>query len=495
VRTDTDYGTSRKSQRLADLKHRAEELERQLSDARTSLQRELGQFGYEHAPGPGADDGFGGYPPAGAGHEPPGGLPGGGLPGGGEPGAGPAGAPGYSPGGHGGPRGLSGFQVPTGTDSYLGAGGDPGADFGTDGFGTDGTSPGGMGPRGTGPRGTGRRGTGQRGTGPRGRGTNGFTPNGFSANGFGEDGTGAHGFEPAGPDGHGFDGDGLDGDGLDGDGLDGDGFGDAASPDEERTEALVSKGRSTASGRRWTMRRVKWIAAGVAAFALLLAAVLLLTLTGGSASWPASVATVQREVGKACQNPDVKSEPGQVNVACDKNTRQILWVFALMTSANNPKFADNQTGRVGLEPITASQGGELAWSLNLHHPYDPYSPIDSLAVAARAINNIIGGATVTGTNGNPVVQPGLESDPTNCLRYTGSAAVTSRKGFPGLCAKPITSTAGQAALVADVFQKWIVGAAPQSAQDAAVLFANAKDPGDARVQAILKHLPTSKPLA
>jgi hypothetical protein len=27
------------------------------------------------------------------------------------------------------------------------------------------------------------------------------------------------------------------------------------------------------------------------------------------------------------------------------------------------------------------------WSLNLHHPYDPANPIDSLAGAARAINN------------------------------------------------------------------------------------------------------------
>ena len=154
-------------------------------------------------------------------------------------------------------------------------------------------------------------------------------------------------------------------------------------------------------------------------------------ISSGGASWPASVATVQAEIAKACQNPDVVSEPGQVNFACAKATRQVLWVFALLTSDNNPQFADTKTGRQGLEPITPGQGGQVAASLNLHHPYDPANPIDSIAVAARAINDIIGGATMTGTDGNPVVQPGLEGNSRNCLRYTGSGLVTSRQGFPG----------------------------------------------------------------
>jgi hypothetical protein len=166
-----------------------------------------------------------------------------------------------------------------------------------------------------------------------------------------------------------------------------------------------------------------------------------------------------------------------------------------MTSGGDPNFADPKTGRVGLEPITPAQGGAVAWSLNLHHPYDPSNPIDSLQVAARAINNIIGGATVTGANGNQVVQPGLESSPRNCHQYTGSAALTSRKGYPSLCARPVTSPAGHAALVADVFRRWVVGAAPRTAQDAAVLFANAAHPGDPQVQAILKRLSQSGPLA
>ncbi len=265
----------------------------------------------------------------------------------------------------------------------------------------------------------------------------------------------------------------------------------AYSP-EGRTEVLVNHGRRSAYYPRLSPGRKVAIGTAVIAAGV---AIAVMTLTGGGASWPASVATVQSQAGQACQNPDVKSEPGQVNFACAKTTRQILWVFALMTSANNPNFADAKTGRRGLEPIMPAQGGEMAWSLNLHHPYNPTNPVDSLQVAARSINNIIGGATVTGADGKPVVQPGLESDSANCLRYTGSAAINARAGFPSLCAKPVTSPQGQAALVADVYQKWVVGAAPNAAQDAAVLFENATNPGDPQVQAILKHLPNSKPLA
>ena len=179
----------------------------------------------------------------------------------------------------------------------------------------------------------------------------------------------------------------------------------------------------------------------IAGATVALVTVLAVIITSGGASWPASVATVQAQVVKACQNPDVVSEPGQVNFACAKATRQVLWVFALLTSNDNPQFADTKTGRQGLEPITPTQGGAVAASLNLHHPYDPANPIDSIAVAARAINDIIGGATLTGTDGNPVVQPGLESHSGNCLRYTGSGLVTSRQGFPDLCAHPVTEHA------------------------------------------------------
>jgi hypothetical protein len=268
-------------------------------------------------------------------------------------------------------------------------------------------------------------------------------------------------------------------------------YGDDAYLADDRTEVLFTHGRRSA--RRLALTRGHKIAIAAAAGALVIGVVIAMLL-GGRASWPPSVATVQSQAATACRNPDVKSEPGQVNFACAETTRQVLWVFALLTSGNNPGFADPKTGRVGLEPIAPAQGGEVAWSLNLHHPYDPTNPIDSLAVAARAINNIIGGATVTGADGHPVIQSGLESDPANCLRYTGSAAVTSRAGFPRLCAKPVASLAGQSALVADVYQKWVVGSAPSAARDAAVLFANADNPSSPQVQAILMQLSSSKPL-
>jgi hypothetical protein len=265
--------------------------------------------------------------------------------------------------------------------------------------------------------------------------------------------------------------------------------GSAYSP-EDRTADLVNHGRHGAK-RRHRFRGILLAAIGAAVFAALLT-VLVLDLSRPQPTWPASVAKVQRQIAVACQNPDVASEPSQVNFACAKGTRQILWVFSLLTSGNNPDYASIKTGRQGLEPITPAQGGEVAWSLNLHHPYNPANPIDSLEVAARAINNIIGGATLTAANGKPVVQSGLESISANCARYTGSGALTSRHGYPDRCAKPISGAAGLGYLVADVFQKWVVGAPPSAAQDAAVLFQNAKNPGDPRVRAILRSLQSSK---
>ena len=258
---------------------------------------------------------------------------------------------------------------------------------------------------------------------------------------------------------------------------------------KDRTEQLVSTGRSTSySPSRFRGRKLTMTAIGAA----LLIIVMVMAFRSGP-SWPASVATIQKEAATACQNPDVKSEPNQVNFACAKATTQVLWVFALLTSGGNANYGDAKTGRIGLEPITPQQGGEIAWSLNLHNPYDASNPVDSLAVAARAINNIIGGATLTSSNGRPVVQPGLESSRANCQRYTGSAKLRTRSGYPSQCAKPVTSAAGAAALVSDVYQKWVVGASPQAAHNAAVLFENSSNPGEPEVQAILKHLPGSKP--
>jgi hypothetical protein len=254
----------------------------------------------------------------------------------------------------------------------------------------------------------------------------------------------------------------------------------------ERAQVLIERGRRTA--RRRGAGRGRMIAIGSAAVLVVLVIGAMIVLRKGP-SWPPSVATVKTEITTACQNPNVVSEPSQVNFACDTGTSQILWVFALMTSNNDPGYADAKTGRKGLEPITPAQGGQIAWSLNLHHPYNPFSPVDSLEVAARAINNIIGGATLTGANGKPAVQPGLESKPENCARYTGSPAVISRAGFPSRCASPVATPEGQAALVADVYQRWMPGAGSVAAQNVSVLFQNADHPGDPQVQAILKGLP------
>jgi hypothetical protein len=257
---------------------------------------------------------------------------------------------------------------------------------------------------------------------------------------------------------------------------------------EQRTQALIDRGRRSAARARPKSHKGLLIGASVAA----VIAIASFFIFRSSPSWPSSVATVQSQITTACQNPNVASEPGQVNFACGKDTSQILWVFALMTSGGNAQYADAKTGRKGLEPITPAQGGEVAWSLNLHHPYDPMDPVDSLQVAARALNNIIGGATITGSNGKPVVQPGLLSNPSNCIKYTGSSAVASHADFPDVCAQPVSSATGQAALVSDAFRQWVVGATETAAYDVGVLFANANNPGNPQVQAILKTLPSVK---
>jgi hypothetical protein len=260
---------------------------------------------------------------------------------------------------------------------------------------------------------------------------------------------------------------------------------------QQRTQALIDRGRRSAGragagrARMPKSRKGVMVVAGIAAVITIAA----LFIFRSSPGWPSSVASVQSQIETACKNPNVASEPAQVNFACGKDTSQILWVFALMTSGNNAQFKDAKTGRQGLEPITPAQGGQVAWSLNLHHPYDPMDPVDSLQVAARAINNIIGGATLTGSNGKPVVQPGLESNPANCAKYTGSSAVVTHAGFPSQCAQPVTSATGQAALVADTYRQWVVGATAAAAYDVSVLFSNASNPANPQVQAILTSLP------
>jgi hypothetical protein len=305
--------------------------------------------------------------------------------------------------------------------------------------------------------------------------------------------------DSAGLDSAGLDSAGLDSAGLDSAGLDSAGLGDAdviepGDPDSSsadapdgRTEALINHGRRGHRRSRTAWARAHWRLLAVGGAALLIGMITALIVAGGGGgSWPASVAQVKSEVMQACENQDVAAEPSGLNFACGKNTQAVLWVFSLLTSGDNPGFVDQSTGRKGLEPIAAAQGGNIAWSLNLHHPYNPASPVDSLEVAARAINNIISGATLTNASGAAVVEPGLESKPASCQRYTGSPQVISKQGYPVRCASAVTSPAGQAALVSDVFKQWMGGAQSQLANEAGTLFENADSP---QVQAILATLP------
>jgi hypothetical protein len=274
-------------------------------------------------------------------------------------------------------------------------------------------------------------------------------------------------------------------------GDEGDREGDAGGSGN-RTEELINHGRQRArrSGGRRLLAHWRLLAVGAAALTAGMVAALLV-IGGGGPGWPASVATVQGEIKQACENPDVAAEPSGLNFACDPGTQPVLWVFSLLTSGDNAGFVDQATGRKGLEPIVPAQGGDIAWSLNLHHPYNPASPTDSLEVAARAINNIISGATLTSSAGSALIEAGLESKAANCERYTGSAKLVSRQGYPAQCAAAVTSGSGQAALVSDVFQQWMGGTPSQMATEAGVLFENSNSPGNAKVQAILESLPAS----
>src|ERR1700726_950972 len=237
--------------------------------------------------------------------------------------------------------------------------------------------------------------------------------------------------------------------GSDLDGEEGDGGAGASGP-PGRTEALINHGRSPARPARARRILAHWRLIGVAAVALLAGIIAaLVAVGGGGASWPGSVTTVKAEIKQACENPDVAAEPSGLNFACGKDTQPVLWVFPLLPSGNSAGCVDQTTGRKGLEPIQAAQGGDIAWSLNLHHPYDPANPIDSLQVAARAINNIISGATLTSAIGGPRVEPGMERKATNCQRYPGSAKLLSRSGYPARWAAPLSS-AGATEMVSDV---------------------------------------------
>ena len=119
---------------------------------------------------------------------------------------------------------------------------------------------------------------------------------------------------------------------------------DRPSAAEDRTRALIEQGRRSVARARVSRRR-KITIATAAAVALITVLVLIVFRKGPS--WPPSVATVQSEITTACQNPNVASEPGQVNFSCGQTTRQVLWVFALMTSNDEPRLQRPQERQAG----------------------------------------------------------------------------------------------------------------------------------------------------
>ena len=96
-------------------------------------------------------------------------------------------------------------------------------------------------------------------------------------------------------------------------------------------------------------------------------------------------------------------------------------------------------------------------------PVQPGERVDSLEVAARAINNIIAGATLTSTSGGALVEPGLESTAADCQRYTGSARAGDPVRATRRAAPPRSPRRGEAALVGDAFAQWMGGTPSQIA--------------------------------
>jgi hypothetical protein len=211
---------------------------------------------------------------------------------------------------------------------------------------------------------------------------------------------------------------------------------------------------------------------------------------------PTVIDRVQALVDQACtSNHDVVSDPGQVNTACAKATRRMMVVFALFGSGGNAKFRNISTGQVGLEPMNRPDGGVVAWALNLHQAYDPNKPIQSIQVAARTINQIVGGGSLVTPNGRDQRSPGLESSSANCLRYTGSKLVRSKgPGWPKVCVGNVRTPKQWAAFVRDVYVRWVYAASgrkitlkplSQEVQNVVYLYENT-NPGDPRVQQIIR---------
>ena len=181
--------------------------------------------------------------------------------------------------------------------------------------------------------------------------------------------------------------------------------------------------------------------------------------------------------------PDVASEPNQINFACANATGRSVWVLLAPDDQrrNNPRFADTKTGRRA-RPSTPAQGGEVASSLNLHHPVDPAEP-NRQHRGGRAGHQRHHRWRDPDRQRRQPRGPGGAGERSGQLRQVYRLGGGRRRaGYPAICASPVTSPAGQAALVADVYQRWFSGSSPVFAGEDGVLFQNSTEPGNPQVR-------------
>lgn len=236
-------------------------------------------------------------------------------------------------------------------------------------------------------------------------------------------------------------------------------------------------------GARQGRKRAQTALLVVVAIAVI--ALLVRTVHTGGSGYPGNVNQVKSWISTACQNKNTLPTGSNVQFACSTQGRNILWVFALMSSGANPDYVgkmptqqEQQKGakqRFGLMPVPAGVGTLYASSLDLGHVYSPIPPkqyqsdpryvnqaaVDSLEVAALALNVDLGGTVAYGS-----VQQGLEGNkngPANCQRYTGSSAQTTLTSGLVVCAKPMTPN-GQLAAVEDLWLQWDIPGSDQNSQ-------------------------------
>ncbi len=254
--------------------------------------------------------------------------------------------------------------------------------------------------------------------------------------------------------------------------------------------------------RHLRLPRLQWLLAVAVVF--LGGYVMVVYGPAGRASWGPVETSVHGVMKYACENVNVEQEPNQVNFACSPAGQQLLAVIALVMGHDNQNYTDNRTdGRQGLEPISPGQGGTIEWALDLPTYYQPDNAVQSVQVAARAINTILGGTSVTDAKtGKTVAQSGLESNAQNCLRYTGEPLlvahlmkVVSKNGqtaeqqdpsWPVVCAGSITTASEQAAVARDVFKQWDTGA-PAGLVDQVVAFFENWSPSNPAIQQFVKQ--------